>query len=378
MKNILISTMRQDVHSIAVAVALQIAGHNPILWYTKEFVASQTHSVAINENEGAVWDANGKELEVSGGSVDSVWFRRPVRPYIPDIFDPQDSQIAKREISISFGALISSIAEGAFWVNNPSAAKRADFKPVQLIEARRSGLRIPETLFTNDPVKIRTFIDLNRKHSGTIYKTQVPAYWKNDCICFTNFVDFETLPADNLLRAVPGIFQAYIPKNFEIRVTCFGPHVVAAKILSQDHPQGIVDWRAIPAKEVVVEPYELPANIANSCSSLLKQLGIVFGCIDLICTPEGEYVFLEVNEQGQFLWLENDCPELKMLDAFVQLISGNIYHQNQTRKTDTFCLIDVLNSSEFKNMCEMQWNEIIPESGVADKKPVQEDEGHAK
>jgi hypothetical protein len=34
-----------------------------------------------------------------------------------------------------------------------------------------------------------------------------------------------------------------------------------------------------------------------------ELLGLAFGCIDLIVTPEGEHIFLEVNEMGQFLWV---------------------------------------------------------------------------
>ena len=37
----------------------------------------------------------------------------------------------------------------------------------------------------------------------------------------------------------------------------------------------------------------------------MRELGLVFGCIDLIVTPEGEHVFLL---KGQFLWVEHGAP----------------------------------------------------------------------
>lgn len=37
----------------------------------------------------------------------------------------------------------------------------------------------------------------------------------------------------------------------------------------------------------------------------MATLGLVFGTIDLKITHDGEYVFLEVNPQGQFLYVEN-------------------------------------------------------------------------
>ena len=39
-----------------------------------------------------------------------------------------------------------------------------------------------------------------------------------------------------------------------------------------------------------------------------------------ISTPSGDYVFLEVNEAGAFLWLEERLPELHLLDAFCEFL----------------------------------------------------------
>ncbi len=56
----------------------------------------------------------------------------------------------------------------------------------------------------------------------------------------------------------------------------------------------------------------------------MEELGIVFGCFDLIVTPEGEYVFLEVNEMGQFLFVEH-WTGMPLLDAFCTFLStGNV------------------------------------------------------
>ena len=36
----------------------------------------------------------------------------------------------------------------------------------------------------------------------------------------------------------------------------------------------------------------------------MKDLGLCFGAIDMILTPKNEYVFLEVNPNGQWGWIE--------------------------------------------------------------------------
>jgi glutathione synthase/RimK-type ligase-like ATP-grasp enzyme len=36
----------------------------------------------------------------------------------------------------------------------------------------------------------------------------------------------------------------------------------------------------------------------------MQRLGLVYGAIDMRRTPEDEYVFLEINPAGQFLFVE--------------------------------------------------------------------------
>jgi glutathione synthase/RimK-type ligase-like ATP-grasp enzyme len=120
------------------------------------------------------------------------------------------------------------------------------------------------------------------------------------------------------------IFQRYVPKSFEVRVTCFGATLVAAKLDSQAHASSRVDWRAISPTRLNVQPIELPPAVSDCCLELMRTLGLRFGCIDLVVTPKVEWVFLEINQMGQFLWLEELAPEFQLLDLFLQLLTGTI------------------------------------------------------
>ena len=95
-------------------------------------------------------------------------------------------------------------------------------------------------------------------------------------------------------------------KQYELRVTVVGEDVFAAKILSQDLPEdkGKIDWRQGYDHGLSFSACILPDNISNKCIMLVHALGLNFGCIDLIVKPNGEYVFLECNPNGQWLWLE--------------------------------------------------------------------------
>jgi glutathione synthase/RimK-type ligase-like ATP-grasp enzyme len=123
------------------------------------------------------------------------------------------------------------------------------------------------------------------------------------------------------LRCTPGIFQKKIDKKYEIRVTYFDDHYIAVKIDSQKNEKTKMDWRAAPTNELLLEQILLPKNLDSCCRKLMQVLGIVFACFDFIVTPQDEYYFLEVNEQGQFLWIEDVNPNIKMLKAFSEFIA---------------------------------------------------------
>ena len=202
-------------------------------------------------------------------------------------------------------------------------ADRANAKPLQVIEAFRVGLSIPPTLFSNDPEQIRRFI--SQYERAVIYKAFTPVRWKTEdgvAFSFTNEVTLEDLPDDDVLRLSPGIFQQKIEKAQELRVTCMGNHVVAAALLPQGSERSRIDWRA-SLSNIKAERTVLPENLRFACLELMRRLGIVFGCFDFILTPQGEYIFLEVNEMGQFLWLDGLDADFMLLDAFCEfLISG--------------------------------------------------------
>jgi hypothetical protein len=92
----------------------------------------------------------------------------------------------------------------------------------------------------------------------------------------------------------------------------------AAKLLSQETTIGRLDWRR-SYRELRFERIEVPAHVEEQCRALLAELGLVFGCFDFVVTPEEEYVFLEVNEMGQFLFVERSC-DIPILDAFASFL----------------------------------------------------------
>lgn len=183
-----------------------------------------------------------------------------------------------------------------------------------------AGLTVPPTLCSNDPTKIRDFLD--RYEGRAVYKPFYPAQWRQEngsALTFTSNVGREDLPDDDVLCLTPGIFQQRVEKAHELRLTYIGSHLVAAKLLSQEIPGARLDWK-LAFTDLRVLPVEIPEPIDLGCRELLRRLGIIFGCIDMIVTPGGEHVFVEVNEMGQFLWVEELNPELRLLDPFCEFL----------------------------------------------------------
>lgn len=273
--------------------------------------------------------------------IDVVWRRRARKPFIHQHTMKLDQAFIKKENNIFYEGLSLILAKDAFWINPYETANQANSKVFQLKLALQCGFKIPPSLISNAPEKIKEFLH-HHKTDKTIYKPLSAHYWYENeklKLFYTKTLSQEQLPADHLLKLTPGIFQKYIKNKYELRITCFGTHIVAAKISSQEHPKGQTDWRVIPPLELKIEPYQLPYTLERKISNFMQALGIVFGCFDFIVTPEDDYYFLEVNQQGQFLWIEDRCPDIKMLDRFVKFIVNKSKHFNW-RDRESICLVD--------------------------------------
>ncbi len=316
-KTILIATCPGDPHAFAVAAALERKGARPVLWMTSDFPTRTGETIAFEEGRLAL-RVGGLPSDPRTGGIDTVWNRRPCHAPDPRVLHPADLPFVEKSCDTFRLALLELLAPAAFWVN-PEEAVRRNCKPLQHAAALAVGLETPETIYTNDPETIRGF--LRRQGGRVVYKPLFASLWKvADEVLgpYTNVLSEDMLVADELLRAAPGIFQALVPKAFELRITVMGRRAFAARVLSQETEKGRLDWRR-SYDELRMEPWEVPADLAARCTALLERLGFVFGCFDFIVTPEGRTVFLEVNQMGQFLFVEQ-MAGLPLLDAFAEFL----------------------------------------------------------
>lgn len=318
----LIPTEPDDMHAMLVKVALEEMGHEVRCLFLADQPTKLKNSVLI-DNDTYQWKSTDKYDSIVDNDYDVVWWRRARKPHLPkDITHPSDYKFVVRENSLFYDSLTDNLAPKARWVNPKEAAVRARSKLLQLKWAVECGMTIPTTLCSNDPQDIRYFL-LKHEGSGVVYKPLSSSYWFEDQkirITYTSKMSFLELPCNKLLQLVPGLFQKEIKKKYELRINYFGDYIVAVKINSQEHVDGKIDWRAIPGKEIEIEPYILPRRYEDQIRVFMKKMGLVFGALDFIVSEDHEYYFLEVNEQGQFLWIEELDEESHMLDIFIQFL----------------------------------------------------------
>jgi glutathione synthase/RimK-type ligase-like ATP-grasp enzyme len=318
---VLILTCPGDVHALAVAEALCRKSAVPLLWFTPDFPMRTGETLAFEGGRLAVRVA-GPEVDPGGARIDAVWNRRPAHALDRGALHAADLPFAERSCEVFRRSLFELLARDAFWVN-PDPAVRRNSKPLQHAAALAAGLSTPDTLYTNDPDEIRGF--LRRQGGRIVYKPLFTPFWKasgkvSDEVLspYTSVLTEEMLVDDELLRAAPGIFQALVPKAWELRITVMGRRALGARVLSQETSRGRLDWRRSYG-ELRLEPCEVAPDLAGRCVELVERLGLVFGCLDFVVTPEGETMFLEVNQMGQFLFVEEATGQ-PLLDAFAELL----------------------------------------------------------
>jgi glutathione synthase/RimK-type ligase-like ATP-grasp enzyme len=321
---ILILTHEDDEHAEAVCSALTRSKRAFYVFRTADFPQKLKVTIPYNfAADDAYIDDGGQRVHI--GDIHAVWYRRPLPPIPREDLTPQDAKFVMMESAHLIQSLYR-LLDNAFWVNPHLNVIAANSKPYQLRIAKELGFRIPRTLMTNDPSEIMRFYDAC--DGNLIYK------------CFIShgrFVDgqpkavFTTalskqVVEDNLERVclAPCTFQERIPKAVELRVSVMGDVMFTAQLASQEQEHTMVDWR-IPSPEYGVSdlPHSLVSldpRVEDQIRSLMKRLGFVYGALDLIVTPDGETVFLEINPNGQWFRIE-ELTGAPMAETFATLLA---------------------------------------------------------
>jgi MvdD family ATP-grasp ribosomal peptide maturase len=257
--------------------------------------------------------------------VTAVWHRRiSFGANLPSGLDSQMRHASLGEARAAALGMLASLK--AFRMDHLHHIRHAENKQLQLQVARELGLDIPRTLTTNDPSAVRTFAASGESGLITKMLSSFAIYEEGkELVVFTNEVKPQDLADLSGLSLCPATFQELLPKSLEIRATVVGRRVMSAAVDSQVSARATHDWRRDGVNMVQDwRPYQLPLEIEEKLLRLMAYFSLNYGAIDIILTPDGKHVFLELNPCGEFFWLERS-PGLPISDAIADLLlrSGN-------------------------------------------------------
>ncbi len=303
---VLLLTHSGDFYTIdLVAHALAHRGVRPIRFNTDLFPSQVKLSARAGDQRAAhLFTETGEETSVE--EVRAVWARKLWSPRMSDDLDERYRAMCVTESVAALEGFLDAL-HNVLWVNDLDRQRNAENKQRQLRLAARAGLRVPRTLVTNDAAAARQFFA--ETEGETVAKLLRPLAVSMNAdtpFVYTNRVREEDLAGAEALRHSPMVFQELIPKAYELRIACVAGEAFAGALDATGTSRGHTDWRRAAPEECRWQKAQLPREVTSSLQVLMSELGLVFGAVDMICTPAGEHVFLEVNPGGEWGMLERD------------------------------------------------------------------------
>lgn len=240
-------------------------------------------------------------------------------PHLASDSSSLESRFSRNESAGAIRNLLSVLP--CSWINRQ---EHIDFlasnKLYQQLVAQKCGLRIPQTLISNSPSHVVAFSNLK---DGLLLKSI--GYIKLDeegrrFLYSERFSHDELESSVAAIRNCPIFSQEYVHKRCEYRVMAIGKRVLSCKIDSQASEKTKVDWRHYDLENVAHVSAELPHEIQQKILCFMQAVGLRYGALDFIETPEGEFVFLEINPSGQWGWIA-DLAGLPIPQAVAEMLA---------------------------------------------------------
>jgi hypothetical protein len=233
-------------------------------------------------------------------TIRAIYYRAPTHLRESSGARYQPAELLARHQWAAFSRSLM-VFDTARWMNHPWQTYRAESKPYQLRVAAKVGFQVPETRICN---ALPSQGDAVWRNAEKVAVKAVDTFLLRVTESEDAFFYTQTLRADELecysVSEMPIILQELVEPKVDLRVTVVGDHVFPVAIRCAG--RGIAgDWR--PKKDVVsFESCELPQEVRTACIRLLRELGLVFGAVDLVVCDD-RYYFLEINPTGEWAWL---------------------------------------------------------------------------
>lgn len=262
------------------------------------------------------------------GDVGVVWLRRGYDVRTLDaaerIGDARLGHDVQRHLTAEVQAAeqaLYALFDGARWLTSPGTFRVGKLHALRVASA--AGLDIPATLVTTSRAELKAFRDACGR-MVTKSLGEAGAFQRD-----RRFFGMYTAEVDDaVLDGLPEFFfpslaQELLEKRYEIRVFYLAGRCWPMAIFSQADAQTSVDFRRYNhARPNRCVPYVLPAAVEAAIGRFMRAMELETGSLDLVRTPDGRHVFLEVNPAGQFGMVSHPCNyglEMEMAKHLVEL-----------------------------------------------------------
>ena len=246
-------------------------------------------------------------LQVDNQTIDlenikSVWNSNALRIINEENIVEESKEFVNKEWTEGIMSMWNTV--NGVWVNHPLVISAIGNRVKQLQIASEIGFSIPQTIVTNNSEIVNEFFA--QCDEEMICKTLASSQGlPSGKMIFSHKISKKDLEFSDELQYAPVMFQEYIPKKTEFRVTIIGNTIHSAEIYSQKSEKTKYDWRNYDdfSKTPYVES-KLPEEISEKLLKTMKKFNLNFGACDLIRTPNDEFVFLEINPNGRWWWIQ--------------------------------------------------------------------------
>lgn len=303
---VLLLTHSGDYYTVdRVADALTQRGVKTFRFDTDRFPREVRLSAQLGTNNFSYTIEDGAVV-CRADMVRAVWARKIWLPELDANLDPKFRGMCQRESVAALQGFLDGL-HGVRWINERQRDDEAENKLLQLRLAHEAGLRIPRTLVTNDAGRAREFF--HETGGALVAKLLAPLTVSMDAasaFVYTNEVGEADLEDACGLRHSPMVFQERIPKSLELRIAYVAGKFFVGALDASRSVGGQTDWRRATPEECQWQRDDIPPELKAQLTNLMSRLQLVYGAIDIIRTPAGEHVFLEVNPGGEWGMLERD------------------------------------------------------------------------
>jgi len=285
-----------DRHAAAVSTALGRVGEEVVLFDLADLPDRATLGVDYDDPCDPVVTLVHDGVTSVLSDATAVWWRRPQAPVLDAIGDVDVLGFTHGEWYEALNGIYQLL--DCPWLNDPIRNEVASRKALQLKVAAELGLRIPRTLMTSDADAALRFVE--REGLGNvIYKSFASTHqvWRE-----TRKLRADDLAMFDSLKLAPVIFQEHIPAAADVRVTIVGDQVFPLEIDARRSDYD-VDFR-VDMGHAATRAATIPDEVEKRLRRMMERFGLAYGAVDLRRTPDGDYVFLEINPAGEFLFAE--------------------------------------------------------------------------